>query len=80
MKTSLNLLSFFFAAALPGAVAAESVGITLPAALDSTTAFLGFVVTLMLVTISSDYARAARVRRVQLVTSPVEKAVHPLAA
>jgi hypothetical protein len=79
MNTSLKFFALFFAVALPGTVAAEFAGFSLPASVDSMHVFSAFVVALVLLTVVSDYSVAARTRRTA-VTAPLAKAAHPLAA
>lgn len=82
MKTFLALLSFGFALAVPGAVAAEAFGISLPATIDPAHTFIAFVVSLFALLAFGDYAR----RRPQVVYATAQraareaKATHPLAA
>ena len=79
MKTSLKFLSLFLAASLPAVLAAEFVGVSLPAGFDANSAFVAFVVSLVILTAHGDYSRKARP-----LTCPVavtsDKAVHALAA
>ncbi len=86
MKTSLKFLALFFSAALPGAVAAELAGVNLPDSLGIGPVFGAFVMTLVVLTLFSDYADAAGsgerlARRTGTVATPAaEKSAHPLAA
>lgn len=83
MKTFLALLSLVFALAVPGAVAAEAFGVSLPAAIDPAHTFLAFVVSLVAMLAVGDYARRGRRVALELsVASPARlpQAAHPLAA
>jgi hypothetical protein len=82
MKTFLTLLSFVSAVAVPGALAAEAVGFSLPTAIDPTHAFLGFVVSLIATIAFGDYAKTAPrlVRHTAMATVRAGKSAHPLAA
>jgi len=86
MKTSLKFLALFLSAALPGAVAAELAGLDLPGSLGIGSVFGAFVMTLIVLTVFSDYASAAGsgkrlARRTGTVATPAaEKSAHPLAA
>ena len=85
MKT-LKLLAFLSAAALPVTFAAEMSGVT--PVVDSLHVFAAFVATIVVLTMSHDYARPRRLLRVSRVSvganairllSPAQ-ASHPLAA
>jgi hypothetical protein len=82
MKTFLTLLSFVSALAVPGALAIEVAGFSLPTAIDPTHAFAGFVVSLVALMAFADYAKTAtrRVRSTAMATARTAKAAHPLAA
>ena len=82
MKTSLKLIALFFAAALPVALAAETAGFDLPAALDPASLIGAFAATLLVLTVLSDYTRTAQRRHylaaVARATPP--QSSYPLAA
>lgn len=81
MKTSLEVLSLVLAASVPSALAAEFAGIDLPAALDATTAFGAFVVSLIALTALADYSRASKPLLATTATHRASRrAAHPLAA
>lgn len=79
MKTILKATALCLAAALPGVLAAETLGLTLPAFLAAGPVFGLLVATLVVLTAVADYAPAS-----SLPTRPVPaghgKADHPLAA
>jgi hypothetical protein len=79
MKTSLNFLPLFFAAALAATFAAEIIGLQLSSGFDSMSAFVGFAAALVLNLAAGDYAR---LHRPLSANTPVAlaKAAHPLAA
>lgn len=80
MKTSLEVLSLFLAAAVPSSLAVEFVGFNLPAALDATTVFGAFVVSLIALTALADYSRSFKPLLATAPRRASRKAVHPLAA
>lgn len=82
MNTSLKSLALFFAVSLPSAVAAEIARLPVPAALDATHLFGGFVVTLVLLTVFGDYGRHRPLRVTDAAVAELaqRKASHPLAA
>jgi hypothetical protein len=60
MNTSLKTASLVFAFGLVMALSAQLCGATLPAAIDSVQMFAGFVASVLLLTVFSDYSRQAR--------------------
>lgn len=80
MNTSFKLLSLFATAAVPGALAAEISGLTLPAGIDAFTVFCAFAATLVVATFASDYSRRARSLATATAAPAPAKAAHPLAA
>lgn len=83
MKTSLKLIALSLALTVPGALAAESLGLSLPARIDALDALVAFGITLFALIVLGDYApRTPRlVAKAAAVAVPAEpKASHPLAA
>jgi hypothetical protein len=82
MKTSLTLASFFSALAVPAALVVEAAGFVLPAAIDPTHAFVGFVVSLVAMLAVGDYAKSQSrsAYSTALRTVRTGKSAHPLAA
>jgi hypothetical protein len=85
MKTFLKFLSVFFAASVPSALAAESVGAHL--GFDALDALTAFAVTLIAMIVLADYSRRGHsaVRIAKAIASPAAcgtpaKADHALAA
>lgn len=78
MKTSLQFIALFTTLSVPAALALEFAGVNLPAAADLGTAFGLFIVSLVALTVATDYARASQPRLVAALTET--KATNPLAA
>ena len=82
MKTFPTLLALVSALAVPGAFAAEFAGLSLPTVIDPMQAFLGLVMSLVVMIAFGDYAKPARrlAGRTALKTAASGKSAHPLAA
>lgn len=86
MKTILLYVSLFLAASLPGAIAAELAGVSLPASINSLHIFGALVASFVLLTVVSDYSRRPSLVRPSRVAQPAIaniiaiKAANPLAA
>lgn len=86
MKTTLIHVALFLAASLPGAIAAELAGVTLPASINSLHIFGALAASFVLLTFVSDYSSRTSLVRTARAAQPAAgarltvKAANPLAA
>jgi hypothetical protein len=82
MKTFLASLSLVSALAVPGALAVETLGVSLPTAIDPTHIFAGFVVSCVALLAFGEYGRNSRrlVSAASARRARIKRAPHPLAA
>ena len=78
MNTSLKAISLAFAVGLVFALSAQLCGATLPAAIDSSRMFAGFVIGMVFLTVSSDYSRRSQTLSSVVIRPTSSAAVTPL--
>jgi hypothetical protein len=82
MKRSITLFALVAVISAPMALAAELAGLPVPAALDASSIFSGFIFAVLGLTAFSDYTRRrpALLRVSAAATAPIARSAHPLAA